>query len=132
MKIGEGNSDSNDSDGSNSTNDGNWDNDKDTCQRGKQNNHDSKDDDQNIDEEEDYNQKDGFHSMENAICDLCEESDGFRKRNLQKCRTCGVYVHEECYGLLNKTPYKKYESWECLACSVSFKIKMICVNCFQI
>jgi len=49
-------------------------------------------------------------------CDICENSDGFHKMNMQRCKTCGVFVHEECYCLLNENIGKKYPDWECWAC----------------
>eukprot|EP00584_Thalassiosira_punctigera_P025262 CAMPEP_0172575548 /NCGR_PEP_ID=MMETSP1067-20121228/137268_1 /TAXON_ID=265564 ORGANISM="Thalassiosira punctigera, Strain Tpunct2005C2" /NCGR_SAMPLE_ID=MMETSP1067 /ASSEMBLY_ACC=CAM_ASM_000444 /LENGTH=1044 /DNA_ID=CAMNT_0013368199 /DNA_START=23 /DNA_END=3153 /DNA_ORIENTATION=+ len=33
-------------------------------------------------------------------CDICEKGDGFWGHNLQKCRGCGVLVHELCYGMV--------------------------------
>mmetsp|Transcript_19692 Transcript_19692/g.22668 ORF Transcript_19692/g.22668 Transcript_19692/m.22668 type:complete len:597 (+) Transcript_19692:248-2038(+) len=53
-------------------------------------------------------------------CDICTKKDGFRSHNMQKCRTCGVCVHEACYGLIaTKT---KNRSWQCMACeSLSWK-----------
>jgi hypothetical protein len=32
-------------------------------------------------------------------CDICRKTDGFWGHNLQQCQTCGVRVHELCYGM---------------------------------
>ena len=33
-------------------------------------------------------------------CDLCEKPDAFRGHTLQKCKECGVLVHELCYAMI--------------------------------
>uniref|UniRef100_A0A6V2D2G5 Zinc finger PHD-type domain-containing protein n=1 Tax=Ditylum brightwellii TaxID=49249 RepID=A0A6V2D2G5_9STRA len=48
-------------------------------------------------------------------CDICEKKDGYKGFNLQKCSTCGVCVHESCYGLIATS--KKLKKWQCLACA---------------
>lgn len=51
-------------------------------------------------------------------CDVCQKIDGFRGMNMQTCKSCGVCVHEECYGLENSHEKKKYSKWECHACKL--------------
>ena len=53
-------------------------------------------------------------------CDVCQKIDGFRGMNMQTCKSCGVCVHEECYGLENSHEKKKYSKWECHACKRKF------------
>ena len=31
-------------------------------------------------------------------CDVCQKSDGYEGLNMQKCSSCGLFVHETCYG----------------------------------
>ena len=33
-------------------------------------------------------------------CDVCRKRDDFHGHNLQRCRVCGLKVHELCYGLV--------------------------------
>ena len=48
-------------------------------------------------------------------CDICEQKDGFRGYNLQKCKVCGLKVHERCYGMvLTKS---KHLDFVCKACA---------------
>lgn len=48
-------------------------------------------------------------------CDICEKKDGFRGYNLQKCKVCGLTVHERCYGMaLTKS---KNLDFVCKACA---------------
>mmetsp|Transcript_25994 Transcript_25994/g.30188 ORF Transcript_25994/g.30188 Transcript_25994/m.30188 type:complete len:1138 (+) Transcript_25994:58-3471(+) len=56
-------------------------------------------------------------------CDICGNHDGFKGMNMQKCKTCGIYVHEQCYCLHNEYESQKYPDWSCWACaSVGKKI----------
>lgn len=50
------------------------------------------------------------------LCDVCGKEDGFENKVLQTCASCGVSVHEICYGLENTVEGKKYPRWECFAC----------------
>mmetsp|Transcript_24953 Transcript_24953/g.42750 ORF Transcript_24953/g.42750 Transcript_24953/m.42750 type:complete len:915 (-) Transcript_24953:190-2934(-) len=47
-------------------------------------------------------------------CDICTKPDGERGHNLQKCRDCGVLVHELCYGMVPTSA--KNEEFVCHAC----------------
>jgi hypothetical protein len=48
-------------------------------------------------------------------CDICTKPDGSRDHmNLQRCRECGVLVHELCYGLVPTTT--KDDNFICHAC----------------
>lgn len=49
-------------------------------------------------------------------CDICEQKDGFRGYNLQKCSACGLAVHERCYGMALTTT--KNSDFVCKACAV--------------
>ncbi len=51
------------------------------------------------------------------VCDICNKPDGYKGLNMQHCKTCGIYVHEECYCLLKQYPGRKYPDWECWACA---------------
>ena len=61
-------------------------------------------------------------------CDICDMHDGYREMYMQKCKTCGIYVHEECYGLLNedykKTKFLKWECWACLCKLINTTVEM--------
>ena len=48
-------------------------------------------------------------------CDICEHSDGFWGHNLQRCRVCGLTVHELCYGMPETTT--KDPDFSCHACA---------------
>lgn len=56
-------------------------------------------------------------------CDICEQKDGFRGYNLQKCKVCGLTVHERCYGMsLTKS---KNLDFVCKACaSIGTKVEV--------
>ena len=47
-------------------------------------------------------------------CDVCRKKDGFQGHNLQRCRDCGLKVHELCYGLV-ATDSKNFD-FVCYAC----------------
>lgn len=47
-------------------------------------------------------------------CDICMKKDGDFGNNMQKCASCGLLVHELCYGLLPTS--SKDESFVCRAC----------------
>ena len=49
-------------------------------------------------------------------CDICGMKDGFKDNNLQQCKTCGIYVHETCYGFVGEKGGTKLPDWECKAC----------------
>jgi len=51
------------------------------------------------------------------LCDVCGREDGFQHMNIQQCQTCGVCVHETCYGLTNSASMVKYQQWKCAPCS---------------
>lgn len=51
------------------------------------------------------------------LCDVCGKKDGFQNMNMQTCTSCGVCVHEMCYGLVNSNGKKKYSRWKCYACA---------------
>lgn len=67
------------------------------------------------------------------LCDICNKHDGFKgiimqkdkkieiDMNMQKCKSCGIFVHENCYGLTHKKlgldNLFKYPDWECHACA---------------
>lgn len=55
------------------------------------------------------------------VCDICDKHDGFKGMNMQKCKSCGIFVHENCYGLEHKKfalgNLFKYPDWECHACA---------------
>ena len=36
-----------------------------------------------------------------SIIGRCDKRDSFQGLNMQKCRECGVCVHETCYGLVS-------------------------------
>lgn len=48
-------------------------------------------------------------------CDICGMKDGFKENNLQQCKSCGIYVHETCYGFVGEEG-QKLPNWECKAC----------------
>lgn len=53
-------------------------------------------------------------------CDICDMHDGYDAMNMQKCKTCDIYVHEKCYGLQQSQTQSepiKYPNWECFACA---------------
>ena len=55
------------------------------------------------------------------VCDICRKPDGFLdSMNLQQCSSCGLSVHEDCYGLYNEHKWKKYSFWKCYPCSCKF------------
>jgi hypothetical protein len=47
-------------------------------------------------------------------CDVCSLRDGKHSLNLQKCKKCGVCVHETCYGRISTST--KDSNFVCLAC----------------
>lgn len=47
-------------------------------------------------------------------CDVCLKRDGKQGLNLQKCKKCGVCVHETCYGRISTST--KDPNFVCLAC----------------
>eukprot|EP00581_Thalassiosira_minuscula_P008831 CAMPEP_0183705912 /NCGR_PEP_ID=MMETSP0737-20130205/2877_1 /TAXON_ID=385413 /ORGANISM="Thalassiosira miniscula, Strain CCMP1093" /LENGTH=875 /DNA_ID=CAMNT_0025933179 /DNA_START=62 /DNA_END=2689 /DNA_ORIENTATION=- len=47
-------------------------------------------------------------------CDICDKQDGFWDHNLQKCKECGVLVHELCYGMIETDT--KDPNFVCHAC----------------
>ncbi len=50
-------------------------------------------------------------------CDICDMHDGYRGMYMQRCKQCGIYVHEECYCLLNdEHKGVKFPNWQCWAC----------------
>jgi len=52
------------------------------------------------------------------LCDVCGREDGLQNMNMQQCQSCGVCVHETCYGLTNyATEGKKHLGWKCAPCS---------------
>ncbi|KAL3817008.1 hypothetical protein ACHAXA_010128 [Cyclostephanos tholiformis] len=52
-----------------------------------------------------------------GTCDICTKPDGIlEKLNLQKCRECGVCVHEVCYGMID-TGNSKDTDFVCHACA---------------
>jgi hypothetical protein len=55
-------------------------------------------------------------------CEICNMTDRYKDDlNLQKCKDCGIYIHEKCYGLEHKhfqhRNIIKYQGWKCHACS---------------
>ncbi len=58
-----------------------------------------------------------------ALCDICNKPDGYGGMNMQQCWKCGVYIHEDCYGLVNEKKGKKYSYWTCHACSGKFIVR---------
>lgn len=53
-------------------------------------------------------------------CDVCLRKDGSRGFILQKCKTCGLNVHGDCYGMAEST--EKNPDWQCWACRAIGKI----------
>jgi len=51
------------------------------------------------------------------VCDVCGKVDGFQDMKMQICASCGVCVHEMCYGLENTDEGRKYPQWKCFACA---------------
>jgi len=51
------------------------------------------------------------------LCDVCGKEDRFQDMNMQTCGSCGVCVHEMCYGLENTDEGRKYPGWKCFACA---------------
>ncbi|KAL7518276.1 hypothetical protein ACHAWX_003122 [Stephanocyclus meneghinianus] len=47
-------------------------------------------------------------------CDLCSKPDGYGGHNLQKCKDCGLLVHELCYATIPTD--SKNPNWVCHAC----------------
>ncbi|KAL3801273.1 hypothetical protein HJC23_012673 [Cyclotella cryptica] len=47
-------------------------------------------------------------------CDLCSKPDGYGGHNLQKCKDCGLLVHELCYATVPTD--SKNPNWICHAC----------------
>ena len=62
-------------------------------------------------------------------CDICNIHDGYENMNMQQCKSCKIYVHEQCYCLFNPNTnnvnnanennhnIKKYTNWQCFACA---------------
>lgn len=62
-------------------------------------------------------------------CDICNIHDGYQNMNMQQCKSCKIYVHEQCYCLFNPNTnnvntanennhnIKKYTNWQCFACA---------------
>jgi hypothetical protein len=48
--------------------------------------------------------------------DVCWGGEGMRGMVLQKCKTCKVEVHNECYGIVGNEVYKRNPNFECWAC----------------
>lgn len=62
----------------------------------------------------DGRERDDHSTKLKGKCDICEKGDGFWGHNLQQCRTCGLLVHELCYGLAETDA--KDPHFECHAC----------------
>lgn len=45
-------------------------------------------------------------------CDICCRKADWKGMCMQQCHSCGVCVHEECYGV----PTEKNVKWKCMAC----------------
>ena len=61
------------------------------------------------------------------LCDICRKPDGFLDcMNLQTCYSCGLSVHEDCYGIDNEREWIKYPDWQCHPCSCKFVYFQIC------
>ena len=57
------------------------------------------------------------NSILRGICDICTKPDGvLENMNLQRCRECGVHVHEVCYGMVD-TGTSKDPNFVCHACA---------------
>ena len=56
-------------------------------------------------------------SSSSARCDICTTTDNMHSTCLQTCFSCGVSVHETCYGLINAYDNLKYNTWKCHACA---------------
>jgi len=48
-------------------------------------------------------------------CDICRKKDGYQDHNLQRCKDCGINVHDLCYGLVATD--SKNPDFLCYACN---------------
>lgn len=65
-------------------------------------------------------------AKQRLFCDVCWGSNGKRGMTLQTCRTCGVSVHNECYGIEGNEVSKKnpnFQCWACLAVGMTIKAR---------
>lgn len=61
------------------------------------------------------------------VCDICGNPDKYLgSMRLQTCASCGLLVHEDCYGLHNEQNGAIHPGWKCHACaSVGKTIKLV-------